>query len=61
MASGGARPGAGRKRSPRQTVSVCWRLSSDAIDWLKTMADEQGVTPGEIIDELIKSFEETNR
>lgn len=58
MTHGGARAGAGRKRSPRETKTVSWRLSSYAREWITKQAAEQGVSSGEIIDELIKSFEE---
>lgn len=57
MTHGGARPGAGRKRSPRDTKTVSWRLSSYAREWITRQADEQGVTSGEIIDILIQNFE----
>lgn len=58
MTHGGARAGAGRKRSPRDTKTVSWRLSSYAREWITRQAEEQGVTSGEIIDILIQSFEE---
>lgn len=57
MTHGGARAGAGRKRSPRDTKTVSWRLSSYAREWITRQAEEQGVTSGEIIDILIQSFE----
>ncbi len=57
MTHGGARPGAGRKRSPRETKTVSWRLSNYAREWITRQAAEQGVSSGEIIDELIRSFE----
>lgn len=60
MASGGKRPGAGRKRSPRETKTVSWRLSSYAREWITRQAAEQGVSSGEIIDALIRSFEDQN-
>ena len=56
MARGGVRNGAGRKRSPRETKTVSWRLSSYAREWITTQAAEQGITSGEIIDILIKSY-----
>lgn len=57
---GGPRPGAGRKRSPRETKTVSWRLSSYAREWITRQAAEQGVSSGEIIDALIRSFESQN-
>lgn len=57
---GGQRPGAGRKRSPRETKTVSWRLSSYAREWITRQAAEQGVSSGEIIDALIRSFESQN-
>lgn len=60
MTHGGARAGAGRKRSPRDTKTVSWRLSSYAREWITHQAEEQGVTSGEIIDILIQSFEDQN-
>ena len=57
---GGPRPGAGRKRSPRETKTVSWRLSSYAREWITRQAAEQGVSSGEIIDALIRNFESQN-
>lgn len=57
---GGPRPGAGRKRSPRETKTVSWRLSGYAREWITRQAAEQGVSSGEIIDALIRSFEDQN-
>lgn len=53
---GGARAGAGRKAYG--TTLVSWRVSEAAKEWIKTQAQEQGVTTARIIDELIRSFEE---
>ena len=58
MASGGKRPGAGRKTSPDKGVLIGWRISPHARDWITRQANEQGVSARVIIDELIKSFEE---
>lgn len=60
MTHGGARAGAGRKRSPRETKTVSWRLSSYAREWITRKAAEQGVTSGEVIDALIRRFEDQN-
>lgn len=57
MASGGARPGAGRKKMT-DAVPVCWRISPLANDWIRRQAQDQGVTIARIVDELVKSFEE---
>lgn len=54
---GGARQGAGRKAYG--TTLVSWRVSESAKKWIKAQAQEQGVTTAAIIDELIRSFEET--
>ena len=54
---GGARAGAGRKAYG--TTLVSWRVSESAKEWIKAQAQEQGVTTAAIIDELIRSFEET--
>jgi hypothetical protein len=58
MTHGGARPGAGRKKLT-DTVPVCWRISKSSNNWIRSQAEEQGVTVREIIDELIKAFEDT--
>lgn len=57
MASGGSRPGAGRKKMT-DTVPVCWRISPQANEWIRRQAQEQGVTITRIVDELVKAFEE---
>ena len=59
MASGGKRQGAGRKVSTPDTIAVNWRVSRSAKVWMKTQAMEQGVSIATILDELIKSFEES--
>ena len=51
---GGKREGAGRKR--RNNVLVSWRISPESREWIMTQAQEQGVSTGAIIDELVKSF-----
>lgn len=56
---GGARPGAGRPKSIRKTVSTHWRISLESRDWILQQAKEQGVTAGDIIDVLIQSFEDS--
>lgn len=58
MASGGARPGAGRKRSPRGSVLVSWRISPEAREWIKESAEQACITPGEVVDELVKIYRE---
>lgn len=59
MTHGGARQGAGRKASTPDTMAVNWRVSRSAKAWMKTQAMEQGVSIATILDELIKSFEES--
>lgn len=58
MASGGARLGAGRKRSGPDSIPVNWRVSDRAKVWILKQARVQGVSVAAIIDELIKAFEE---
>lgn len=50
---GGARPGAGRKRSPRNSVLVSWRISEASREWIKSTAESACITPGEVVDELV--------
>ena len=57
MTHGGARPGAGRKKMT-DTVPVCWRISKETNDWIRSQAEEHGVTVREIIDELVKTVED---
>lgn len=51
---GGKREGAGRKR--RNNVLVSWRISPESREWIMNQAQEQGVSIGVIIDELVRSF-----
>ena len=60
MTHGGARPGAGRKKMT-DTVPVCWRISKETNDWIRSQAEELGVTVREIIDELVKTFEDASQ
>ena len=54
---GGKREGAGRKAKNASNVTVCWRISEEARDWIAEQSEQAGVSKGEIIDILIKSFE----
>ena len=58
MARGGVREGAGRKKMT-DTVPVCWRISRESNEWIRRQAEEQGVTIARIVDELVKTFEES--
>ena len=53
---GGRREGAGRKGFCEKSVPVCWRISEESREWIMAQAQEQGVSTGAIIDELVKSF-----
>lgn len=53
---GGRREGAGRKGFCEKSVPVCWRVSAEAREWIKTQAKEQGVPVGAIIDALVDDF-----
>ena len=53
---GGKRKGAGRKGFCEKTVPVCWRISEQSRGWIMQQAQEQGVSIGVIIDELVRSF-----
>ena len=55
---GGARAGAGRKPIGRESIAVSWRISPQAKEWILIQAREQGVPIADILDELIRSFEE---
>ena len=57
MSHGGARPGAGRKRSGPETVAVNWRVSEAAKSWMKRRAAENGISIGAVLDDLIEIFE----
>jgi hypothetical protein len=61
MASGGKRPGAGRRQSGPDSIQVNWRVSENAKAWIIGQAKEQGVSVAAIVDELVKSFEELAR
>ena len=58
MARGGARQGAGRKSSPRNAIPICWRVSPDAREWIIEAAEQACITPGEVVDELVKIYRE---
>lgn len=53
---GGKRTGAGRKGFCENAVPVCWRISAESREWIMKQAQEQGVSIGAIIDQLVKSF-----
>lgn len=53
---GGARPGAGRKKSDSDSISVNWRISKKAKEWLKCRAKEQGVSIAVLLDMLVDNF-----
>lgn len=57
---GGARAGAGRKAIPFDTIAVRWDVKPETKEWLKAQAKQQGVSIAEILDELIKTFEEVS-
>lgn len=57
MSKGGVREGAGRKKMT-DTVPVCWRISRESNEWIRKQAEEQGVTIAQIVDKLVKNFEE---
>lgn len=54
---GGAREGAGRKGFCDKTVSVCWRVSERAKEWLTRQAREQNKPIGAIIEQLLDAYE----
>ena len=56
---GGARAGAGRKPVDKESIAVNWRISPQAKEWILTQAKEQGEPIAVILDELIRSFEES--
>ena len=56
MASGGARLGAGRKRSGPDSIPVNWRVSESAKKWMKERAIEDGVSIGAVLDRLIQHY-----
>jgi hypothetical protein len=55
MAQGGARPGAGRKavNSDQLRVQLGARVLPGAKAWLEQKAEEQGVSVGRIIENMI--------
>lgn len=61
MASGGKRPGAGRRQSGPDSIQVNWRVSENAKAWIIRQAKEQGVSVAAIVDELVKTFEEVSK
>lgn len=59
MPSGGARPGAGRKRLDHSVLYA--RLKEEDKEFITSLADEMGVTVGDIIHELIECFKEASK
>lgn len=61
MAYGGKREGAGRPKGTRCAVSVNWRVNTETRDWIKGMAEQAGIMTGEVVDELVRIFQEQER
>lgn len=59
MSHGGKRVGAGRKPMVVEPVTIGWKVSSNAKEWITTRAEELGVTSGVILDLLIDHFIKT--
>lgn len=58
MEHGGARPGAGRKKLNHSVLYA--RLKEEDKEFITSLADEMGVTVGDIVHELVESFKETS-
>ena len=58
MAHGGAREGAGRPRGSRNAIAVNWRVNEETRDWVRETAAAAGIRTGEVIDELVRLFQE---
>lgn len=58
---GGRRAGAGRPamNEKDKRVIMAMTVSQEARDWIRHQASEQGVSSGRIVEELIKSFEDS--
>lgn len=57
MPSGGNRPGSGRKTigaEPRKSISL--RLDTEVIDAIERLAEESGLSKGQIVDTAVEKF-----
>lgn len=52
MASGGARPGAGRKRLENKRVQVSFLVKSETASYISAQAEKLGISKGAVIDRL---------
>lgn len=59
MTHGGARPGAGRRKSGPDSVQVNWRVSAAAKEWIGEQSRAPGENTATIIDRLIQVFEDS--
>lgn len=59
MPSGGSRPGAGRKT--KGTIPICIKVRPEDKQFLSDMAQEMGVTQGDVLHELINTFKEVSK
>lgn len=58
---GGKRPGAGRPTlaPENKRVQMSLSVSQETRQWMRTMAEEQGLTTGQILELLIETFEDS--
>ena len=55
MASGGARPGAGRKRAENKRVQVSFLVKPETSAYINAQAEELGISKGAVIDRLVEA------
>ena len=56
MASGGRRPGSGRKKEPLKMVSV--RIHEDTVKVLDSLSKDMELSKGKVIDHLVRWYVE---
>ena len=59
MASGGRRPGSGRKKEPLKMVSV--RIHEDTVKVLNTLSNDLGISKGKVVDHIVRWYVEDSR
>lgn len=57
MSRGGARKGAGRKPSPKQTKPLGIRCDERTAERLRERATQEGVTLGQLIEQMLTMYD----
>ena len=55
---GGARPGSGRPRLAKKRKYICVMVDEETDEFIRTTAEEQGVSRGKAVDLIVGNFKE---